>query len=1102
LRRPRGGYRHSSSITLFRARAALAISGMTREQKLSLPAETLTPGVSEKANRSTEPEANLTKPAAEAADLDAELTRMRDYAASLTRELETTRRELQSMLASTSWRVTQPLRVLATASPKLAKYGRRLAASLRGRKALRADPRAALPAAAARAGHDSADRDELERLVATARERAGDYRRLEASGLFDEARYRAAAKLDPAVNAAEHYLSIGWRQGTEIGPRFEAAFLQPYFASAGFSGPAAITYLTLRDAGWPVYATRAEAEATAGLIRTSDLFDAAGYRARAGNVGELDPALHYVIVGERLGVSPSQSFDAVYYGERYGEEIPDLGSRLHHFLTRGRVGARRSLPAAALLKFDRSQLNPKLQTVLLVAHEATRTGAPILTYNLAKRLRGKCNVVALLLEGGDIVEDFETSCTAVVGPLARVDWHASEFRRLVRQLVDAFPLAYAVVNSIESARIVPLLARALVPTVLLVHEFAVYARPKRMVREALEQATQVVFSADVVARSAREEYPILDHRPFHILPQGQTERPPAREKIATPSTPANLARMFRPPGAEQAFVVMGCGSVHIRKGVDLFLSCAAAVAAMKPSRPVRFVWVGDGYDPENDVEYSCYLADQIARSRLEGMVEFTGEIADVDAAYALSDVFFLSSRLDPLPNVAIDAAMQGLPIICFDRTTGIADIFAADPSTRECVVPHLDVPAAADLIVELAGDEAKRRRVGDAIRKVGRASFDMDRYVHRLGELGRAAVAAMRQRGEDLATLGDDPMFDPDVYLPAAAGRTARSEAIVDFLTRWAAIATAANPDDYAFRRPCPGFHPQIYAHAHAGRYDTRIVNPLAHFIRSGKPDGPWRHDVITPGSANGLPPGGEIPPTALHAHFHYPELAGDFVRKLDANAARCDLLLSTDENGKARTLRQATSGYRRGEIDIRVLPNRGRDIGAFLTAFGEDIASRYAIVGHVHAKRSPTVGGEADPTFGDRWREFLWQNLLGERHAMMDLVVARLTADETLGLVFADDPHLCDWRGNRDNAQALAARVGMTSPLAPFFDYPIGTMFWARSAALKPLFDLKLDWQDYPPEPVAYDGTTLHAIERLLPFVAQHVGYRVATTHVPGVTW
>jgi lipopolysaccharide biosynthesis protein len=62
--------------------------------------------------------------------------------------------------------------------------------------------------------------------------------------------------------------------------------------------------------------------------------------------------------------------------------------------------------------------------------------------------------------------------------------------------------------------------------------------------------------------------------------------------------------------------------------------------------------------------------------------------------------------------------------------------------------------------------------------------------------------------------------------------------------------------------------------------------------------------------------------------------------------------------------------------------------------------------------------------------------------------------------------------------------------------------MFWARPRALAPLFGLRLDWGDYPEEPVPIDGTMIHALERLLPFAAGHAGFRYATTHVPGVTW
>ena len=61
----------------------------------------------------------------------------------------------------------------------------------------------------------------------------------------------------------------------------------------------------LRAAGWSVYASREQAQETANVVGSSTLFDAVGYAARAGGLEGLDPALHYVLVGEELGLPPS-----------------------------------------------------------------------------------------------------------------------------------------------------------------------------------------------------------------------------------------------------------------------------------------------------------------------------------------------------------------------------------------------------------------------------------------------------------------------------------------------------------------------------------------------------------------------------------------------------------------------------------------------------------------------------------------------------------------------------------------------------------------------------------------------------------------------------
>jgi lipopolysaccharide biosynthesis protein len=236
----------------------------------------------------------------------------------------------------------------------------------------------------------------------------------------------------------------------------------------------------------------------------------------------------------------------------------------------------------------------------------------------------------------------------------------------------------------------------------------------------------------------------------------------------------------------------------------------------------------------------------------------------------------------------------------------------------------------------------------------------------------------------------------------------------------------------------------------------------------------------------------------ALHVHFFYPELAGEFLQKLSTNRARCDLLLTTTTEKDAESLRTAMSDYQMGAVMVQIVPNRGRDIGAFLSAFGRERIARYDVIGHLHSKRSLVLGNDVT---GETWREFLWQNLVGGLYPMVDVVLARFAAEPELGLVFPEDPHLPGWTDNFEAASGLARRMGIEEPLGPFFEFPVGTMFWARTKALAPLFDLKLDWDDYPDEPVPYDGTTLHALERLLPFAARHAGYGYATTHIPGVT-
>ncbi|MCX6960813.1 MAG: glycosyltransferase [Verrucomicrobia bacterium] len=154
--------------------------------------------------------------------------------------------------------------------------------------------------------------------------------------------------------------------------------------------------------------------------------------------------------------------------------------------------------------------------------------------------------------------------------------------------------------------------------------------------------------------------------------------------------------------------------MEFRKGVDLFLQCASLVVPQFPAGRIRFVWNGSGYDPGNlrDNGYCAVLQNQIAAARLGDSFQLLGAMKDLTAAYRNADLFFLSSRFDPLPIVAQQAMLQGLPVICFDEAGGIPEYLAKISDAAFGVVPYLDVQVAAEKIVALANDLQIRNLVG------------------------------------------------------------------------------------------------------------------------------------------------------------------------------------------------------------------------------------------------------------------------------------------------------------------------------------------------------------------------------------------------------
>ncbi|MBR0679527.1 glycosyltransferase [Roseomonas eburnea] len=222
-----------------------------------------------------------------------------------------------------------------------------------------------------------------------------------------------------------------------------------------------------------------------------------------------------------------------------------------------------------------------------------------------------------------------------------------------------------------------------------------------------------------------------------------------------------------------------------------------------------------------------------------------------------------------------------------------------------------------------------------------------------------------------------------------------------------------------------------------------------------------------------------------LHA-FHLDQ-AEEFSRRLGAIPVPFSLCISTDTEEKAEALRRHFASGPAARLDVRVMPNRGRDIAPKIVGF-HDVHAEHDLVLHLHTKASTH-----DPRLAP-WRGFILDGLLGST-ASVGSILEAFARLPRLGMVAPRNfpvirPYM-GWDVNFLPARRLAARMGIAlAPDSPL-DFPAGSMFWARSAALAPLLEAGLTVEDFAEEGAQTDGTLAHAVERLYFYACEKAGFR-----------
>jgi len=363
------------------------------------------------------------------------------------------------------------------------------------------------------------------------------------------------------------------------------------------------------------------------------------------------------------------------------------------------------------------------ETIILVLHELSRTGAPILGTELAKRIKESANVIVVSLKSGpleDVLEKMDI-------PFFILEGRDEVYTDLaLEKIIDLTGATKAIVNSICSHAVINILERKKILIVTLVHEFYSSACAPHIYSLIHEKSLGVVYPSELVKTDAMEGDPNLRDDHVLVMPQGLIRAP--SEKNSNDAEGRKIKEVFHSGLENNACIIVGIGSIEPRKGVDLFISTAQSILRNYPLAPFRFVWIGHPLSDFHQADYVVYLKQQIRRAGLSENVFIMDPVKNLQAAYSEADIFFLSSRLDPLPLVSIEAMEYGLPLVCFEGASGTADYLVQSAVTSSTVVPYLDIEAAANKIHDLIIDPIERKRIGLIQQEFARTRFDMDAY--------------------------------------------------------------------------------------------------------------------------------------------------------------------------------------------------------------------------------------------------------------------------------------------------------------------------------------------------------------------------------------
>lgn len=236
----------------------------------------------------------------------------------------------------------------------------------------------------------------------------------------------------------------------------------------------------------------------------------------------------------------------------------------------------------------------------------------------------------------------------------------------------------------------------------------------------------------------------------------------------------------------------------------------------------------------------------------------------------------------------------------------------------------------------------------------------------------------------------------------------------------------------------------------------------------------------------------------ALVMHLYFMDILEESLGMALSMPKGADIYITAHTEEKVKTIeKMAAKMLKDYKVKVIQIENKGRDVSAILVGAAPYIKD-YDYVCFFHDKKCNYV---KPGTVGEAFKYTCYENNLASK-AYVRNVIDLFDREERLGLLVPPVPNsgpyfigcveMKGWASAFECTRKLAEDMELKAPItyAKRPIAPIGTVFWFRMDAMRKLFDYGWKYDDFPKEPAMVDGTIMHAVERIYPYVGQDAGY------------